>query len=160
MPLPFVDEHAVVVEAGPDDVWAALTSTLDAAFSSTAATTYARMVGCADDRGFHVASEVPGKELELIGGHRYSSYALSFHIDEIGHDRSRLRAETRASFPGVHGAVYRMLVIGSRGHVVAVRELLARIRRAAESRASAVDGQLPAGAPPRWRWSMSWTRVF
>ncbi len=41
-------------------------------------------------------------------------------------------AESRAEFPGASGRVYRGLVIGTRGHVVAVRRLLQAIKRRAE----------------------------
>jgi hypothetical protein len=146
--LPYVDEHAIVVAADPDAVWTALTSTLDTAFSRTAASTFARAVGCADDRasgprpiaegssipGFRVVTAEPPQRLVLVGRHRFSSYALTFDVDELSDHRSRLRAESRATFPGMTGAVYRMLVVGTAGHAVAVRGLLSRVRRAAESR--------------------------
>ena len=37
-----------------------------------------------------------------------------------------------ADFPGPHGRAYRLLVLGSRAHVLAVRRLLARVKRRAE----------------------------
>jgi hypothetical protein len=43
-----------------------------------------------------------------------------------------LRAESRATFPGLAGAAYRLLVVRSGGHVVAVRRLLSAVRRRAE----------------------------
>ena len=55
-----------------------------------------------------------GRELVLGGSHRFSSYALTFRIDEFGPDRSRLRAESRATFPGVTGGGSRRLVLGPR----------------------------------------------
>jgi hypothetical protein len=147
--LPYVDEHAADIAADADDVWAALVETLDRSFSHAAASTYARAVGCDDHRasgprplaagsampGFRVAVATAPSELVLVGRHRFSSYALCFHIDVIGAGHTQLRAETRAAFPGVTGAVYRTLVIGTRGHDVAVRRLLAGIKRRAESRA-------------------------
>lgn len=42
--LPYVDEHAIEIAADPDEVWAALTETLD----HTGGSTYARLVGCQD----------------------------------------------------------------------------------------------------------------
>ena len=145
--LPHVDEHAVVIAAGVDDVWTAVTD-LDGVFSRPRAEFYARAVGCADDRasgprplaegstmpGFHVVTSVPGSELVLAGRHRFSSYALTFRIDELTEGRTRLRAETRAVFPGLAGRAYRALVIATGGHVIVMRRLLAGIKRAAERR--------------------------
>lgn len=145
--LPYVDEHSVVIAASVDDVWAALME-LDNAFARPVVATYARAVGCADTKpsgprplaegssmpGFRVVTALPRSKLVLAGRHRFSSYALIFRIDELGAGRSRLRAESRAAFPGVTGAVYRMLVIGTRGHVVGMRRLLSAIKRAAELR--------------------------
>ena len=76
-------------------------------------------------------------ELALAGAHRFSRYALSFRIDSLGSRRSRLRAETRAEFPGLKGGAYRALVIGSRGHVLITRRLLGAVKRRAERAAAA-----------------------
>jgi hypothetical protein len=148
--LPYVDEHATLVAAGLDDVWTALVETVDGGFPHWGAAGYARLVGCADTTasgprplaegsaipGFHVVAAVPGSELVLAGSHRFSSYALSFHLEALGSDLSRLRATTRAEFPGLAGGAYRLLVIGTRGHVVAVRRMLAGIRHRSEQRAT------------------------
>jgi hypothetical protein len=147
--LPYVDEHAMTVAAGAEDVWRGLTETLDRALSRAGAATYARAVGCAyctasgprplaagsTMPGFRVVSAVPGSELVLAGRHRFSCYALIFHLEPVGSDRSRLRAETRAAFPGVAGGAYRLLVIGTGGHAVAVRRLLSPIKRRSEAHA-------------------------
>jgi hypothetical protein len=104
-------------------------------------------VGCADDTasgprplaegstvpGFRVVAAVPGSELVLEGSHRFSSYALTFRLEEVSAGRSRLRAESRAEFPGVTGGVYRLLVVGTGGHVVVVRRLLSAVKRRCES---------------------------
>lgn len=42
-----------------------------------------------------------------------------------------MRAVTLAAFPGIHGRVYRALVIGSGGHRIVVRRMLQRIAAAA-----------------------------
>ena len=144
--LPLVDEHSVVIAAGVDDVWRALVR-LDKAFAGRGTAAYARAVGCdpaavAGPRplaegsswpGFRVVNAVPPSELVLAGRHRFSSYALTFRIHELERGRSLIRAETRAKFPGTAGTIYRLLVIGTRGHVFAMRRLLSGIKRAAES---------------------------
>jgi len=143
--LPGVDEHATVIAASVDDVWGALLETLDRSFAGAAAV-YARAVGCVPPAatgprpldegstipGFRVVAVEPGRELVLEGRHRFSSYALIFRLDESTSDRTQLHAESRASFPGPLGRVYRRLVIGTGGHVVAVRRLLTTVRRRAE----------------------------
>lgn len=146
--LPFVDEHTTAVAADVDAVWRGLLDTIVTSLSRARAERYARLVGCSPSAssgprplavgstvpGFRVAVAVPGRELVLEGGHRFSSYELVFHIDEVGPGRSRLRAETRAVFPGRTGGIYRLLVLETGGHVIAVRRLLAGVQRRAEER--------------------------
>ena len=76
---------------------------------------------------------MPGEVLALEGRHAFSVYALVFRIAPVGSGSSRLAAESRASFPGPHGRLYRALVIGSRGHVLAVRRILGRVAKRAEA---------------------------
>ncbi|HYP54798.1 MAG TPA: hypothetical protein VEQ41_00645 [Solirubrobacterales bacterium] len=143
--LPYVDEHEVEVDASPRLTWDAVLRTTDASMASRRAGTGARLLGCADFEasgprplavgstipGFHVEVAAPARELALVGRHRFSRYALTFRLDPDG-ERTRLRAETRAEFPGLHGRAYRALVIGSRLHVVATRRLLEAAKRRAE----------------------------
>jgi enamine deaminase RidA (YjgF/YER057c/UK114 family) len=145
-PLPRVDEHATLIAASVDEVWPVLLETLDRAFSRPVVTAYARIVGCAEATasgprplaegakipGFRVAAAAPARELVLEGRHRFSSYALTFHLDRLSSGSSRLRAESRASFPGMAGRAYRLLVIGTGTHVLTVRRLLAGVRRRSE----------------------------
>ena len=149
--LPFVDEHAVTVGAPAAAVWAELVETLDRSFSGPATGWYVRAVGGHDRTasgprplttgstfpGFHVVTAVPGRELALEGRHRFSTYALTFRLDPAGPDRTRLRAESCATFPGVLGGTYRALVLGTRGHVVLMRRMLGSIRDRAEGRGRA-----------------------
>jgi hypothetical protein len=144
--LPYVDEHVTVVAAEADDVWRALAETLERSFSRPRAAGYARLVGCADRTasgprplaegsafpGFRVVTAVPGRELLLEGRHRFSTYALIFRLDHAAPGRTRLRAETRAAFPGLAGRLYRRLVIGTGAHAAGQRRLLAAIRRRSE----------------------------
>jgi hypothetical protein len=69
----------------------------------------------------------------LTGRHRFSRYALILTLAEQP-DGTMLCARTQASFPGLHGSLYRALVIGSGAHRVLVRRLLRTIRRSAEAR--------------------------
>jgi hypothetical protein len=144
--LPYVDEHATTVAAGRDATWAALLQVAEGTVSSATAPRYARLVGCADVEasgprplavgstfpGFHVAAAEEPAELSLAGSHRFSDYALIFRLEELPDGRTRLRAETRAEFPGLKGGLYRALVIGTRLHVLATRRLLGAAKRRAE----------------------------
>jgi hypothetical protein len=114
-------------------------------FSSPATGRVARLLGCEQTAGsgprplaegstipgFAVARAEPGTLLALVGRHRYSEYALVFHLaaDGVG---TRLRAETRARFPGNAGRLYRAAVIGTRGHVLMTMRLLTAVKRSAE----------------------------
>ena len=84
--------------------------------------------------GFRVERAERPRELALAGRHRFSRYALTFAIDDLGDGRSRLRARTDAEFPGATGSIYRGLVIGTRLHVLAVRSILRAVRERAERR--------------------------
>ncbi|WP_369167900.1 hypothetical protein AB5J49_08445 [Streptomyces sp. R28] len=148
--LPFIDAHTSVVAARPDAVCQAIADTMDHQFAARPTTVLTRLLGCADRSpipGFHVVTAVPGKELALAGSHRFSTYALVFHLDETGPGSTRVRAETRARFPGPAGAVYRRLVIGTGGHAVLVRRMLTSVRK----RAPQGRGELRDKPPPARR---------
>ncbi|MFL5871684.1 MAG: hypothetical protein ACJ75R_11415 [Solirubrobacterales bacterium] len=142
--LPRIDEHSVSIAAPPDAVWRSL---LEVVCGMTAgrAVPVARALGCAQIEhrgepgrigstvpGFIVTRAVPPAVLALMGEHRFSRYALVFRIDETLAGPVKLSAETRAEFPGGQGRAYKALVIGTRGHVVATRSILHRVRRRAE----------------------------
>ncbi|MFJ9122281.1 hypothetical protein ACIRJO_43110 [Streptomyces sp. NPDC102394] len=145
--LPRIDEHATVVAAGDGAVWHALGESLERSFGRPRSARYARLVGVADRTasgprplargsafpGFRVADAVPGRELVLVGRHHFSTYALVFRLEAAGSGRTRLRAETRARFPGPGGALYRLLVIGTGAHALLTGRLLATVRRRAEA---------------------------
>jgi hypothetical protein len=144
--LPHIDEHSVEIDATPAATWAALGRVVEGSFASGATPRLARALGCADTDaagprplaegstlpGFHVAAASAPRELALAGGHRFSDYELIFHLDDLDGAGTRLRAETRAEFPGLKGGVYRGLVIGTRGHVLVTRRLLGAVKRRAE----------------------------
>lgn len=140
-----VDEHAVVIDAARETAWPALLRMVEHAGPGR----LARFLGCLDTgasgpRPLAVGSTVPGfhivaveefAELALAGRHRYSDYELVFRLDDVGDGRSRLRAETRASFPRTSGRLYRTMLVGTRAHVIATRRMLATVRRDAEASA-------------------------
>jgi hypothetical protein len=119
---------------------------VEGSFGSSRTGRIAGLLGCADVEssgprplatgstlpGFHVELAEPGRELALSGRHRFSNYALIFHLDRMDGNRTRLRAETRADFPHLKGSVYRALVIGTRGHILVTRRLLDATKRRAE----------------------------
>lgn len=144
--LPPIDEHSIEVEAPAEASWAALFPTLSDALDSPRSRRLVKLLRCRDLEaagdlhhpggtlpGFVVARAVAPVMLALMGEHRFSSYALVFRIDLLPGQRSRIRAETRAAFPGAKGRAYRAAVIGSRAHVVVVTGLLRAIRRRAEA---------------------------
>jgi hypothetical protein len=143
--LPFIDEHGVEVAAAPEVVWESLCRVVEGSFTSASAARFAGLVGCESTAasgprplaegsalpGFVVARAQPGSELALAGRHRYSEYALVFRLAGGG-AATRLRAETRARFPGAAGRLYRTAVIGTRGHVFVTMRILEAVRRRAE----------------------------
>jgi hypothetical protein len=150
--LPPVDEHGAEIAADPDQVWEALAATLPRILSTRRSSRFAKLLGDAFTEtsgeptvigstvpGFIVSRSIRPSVLALLGQHRFSRYALVFRIDELGTGRSRLRAETRAEFPGVKGRLYRTLVIGSRAHVLLVRRILRAVRRRAEGKRATVS---------------------
>ncbi len=144
--LPFVDEHSTEVDSPPGRVWGSLLVIAERSFAGGATPRMARLLGCEDQvvtgprplaagsafPGFHIAVAEPERELALGGSHRFSRYALVFRLDDLGGGRTRLRAVTRAEFPGLKGGAYRALVIGTRMHVLVTRRLIGTVKARAE----------------------------
>ncbi|MEP6853529.1 MAG: hypothetical protein ABJA87_12865 [bacterium] len=137
--LPLVDVHAIRIHAEPSVVWTALARML---------TGRARTMGLvapmlrAEPRrtagdplrtgstvpGFAVVHSEPPTWLTLRGRHTFSRYQLTFRLSPDA-GATEVRAETRASFLGAKGRVYRALVIGSGGHTHAVQGMLTELAR-------------------------------
>ena len=118
--LPYIDEHAITIDANRDDTWSALLRLM-----------------CRDPRdpstvpaGFVLDEARPPERFALKGRHPFAVYRWVFELDDEAAGRTRVRALTFADFPGIHGKIYRALVIGSGGHRVAVRWTLKRIAAA------------------------------
>jgi hypothetical protein len=134
--LPYIDEHAITVDANREETWSALLRVMcrDPYDPSTVST------------GFVLDEARPPVRFALKGRHPFAVYRWVFELnpeldtepgDQAAH-RTRLRALTWADFPGIHGKIYRALVIGTGAHRVAVRRTLKRIAAAAYSRGAAV----------------------
>lgn len=116
--LPYIDEHAITIDANRADTWSALLRVM-----------------CRDPRdattvpfGFVLDEARAPERFALKGRHLFAVYRWVFELDELDDPaRTRLRAGTWAAFPGIHGKVYRALVIGSGAHRIVVRRTLKRV---------------------------------
>jgi hypothetical protein len=127
--LPYLDEHETVVLAPPDAVWAALRTYADKSLGFGAGNPLALILGTQPRMGFEATHEVPMRELRMAGRHRFSRYALVFELAQDVGGQTTLKARSYAEFPGLHGRMYRALVVGTRAHVVATRHILGSVRR-------------------------------
>jgi hypothetical protein len=144
--LPYVDELPIEIGADRNETWTVLLRVVEGSFASARGRGPARLLACEDTElsgprplapgsafpGFHVETAEPASELGLAGRHRFSTYLLSFRLEDARGGRTRLVAETRAAFPGLKGSVYRALVIGTRMHVLITRRILTATKRRAE----------------------------
>ncbi|BCZ21092.1 DUF2867 domain-containing protein [Mycobacterium senriense] len=132
--LPYIDEHAITIDADREDTWAALLRVM-----------------CRDPHdpstvpfGFVLDEARPPARFALKGRHWFAVYRWVFELDALdGSARTRLRAATWADFPGIHGKAYRALVIGTGGHRIVVRRTLKSVA-AAELDARAETGETAA----------------
>lgn len=116
--LPYIDEHAITIDANRADTWSALLRVM-----------------CRDPRdattvpvGFVLDEASAPTRFALKGRHWFAVYRWVFELDDLdGAARTRLRAATWAAFPGIHGKAYRALVIGTGAHRVVVRRTLKRV---------------------------------
>ena len=142
--LPFVDDHARVVAAAPERTWQALVAVvggfpaLPGVLTSVWGLDPPSGSGWSDPApgdavaGFAVVAVDPPRLLTLRGRHRFSRYEVRFTLSPAAAGRTELHARTAAVFPGLLGRGYRFAVIGSGGHVLAVRRLLAQVAQRAE----------------------------
>jgi len=147
-PLPRIDDHVRRIDVPPERVWTALLTALRDQLPRslprpltavwglkprTRLGNWTTDVAIGDTiPGFAVAQREPGRSLTLRGSHRFSRYELRFELDASHPHGVELHANTSARFPGLRGWIYRALVIGTGGHRVMVRRLLAAIARRAE----------------------------
>jgi hypothetical protein len=115
--LPYIDEHAISVATSRAETWPAVLRTI-----------------CRDPHdpstvppGFVLDETRPPERLALKGRHLFATYRWVFELDAEAPQRTCVRAATWAHFPGLHGKMYRALVIGTGAHRVVVRVTLKRI---------------------------------
>jgi hypothetical protein len=145
--LPYIDAHGVDVAADVDTTWVALLRVVRDGLGGAADEWLGRALRVeprhASGRwepdlepgaalaGFTVERARRPELLSLRGRHRFSRYRLDFELTAARPDetdvRTHVRARTWAEFPGLAGAAYRALVIGSGGHGLAVRRMLRRV---------------------------------
>ena len=157
--LPEIDEHVRLVPAAPHRAWQALVSVLAGPVRALPRPLTwawgleppARTGG--DDLspgstipGFEVAQSEPPRLLTLRGRHRFSRYEIRFTLEPAGPDAVELHARTAAAFPAMPGKTYRALVIGSGGHALVVRRLLARVAERARESSYAADAVISGSA--------------
>ena len=128
----YVDEHATSLAVPVEAAYAAVRAEVHHLLARWGRHPVTRLLGTTPRAGFEIAEDDPPRMLSLAGRHRFSRYVLDFRVEPDGDGRSVVTAVTYADFPGPHGAVYRTLVVGSRGHVLAVRRMLVGVRRRAE----------------------------
>lgn len=141
--LPYIDVHEVEVDADADRAWRAVVRVVRGSFGGADRARLAHLLRAepaaesgtwspdldagAAVPGFAVKAARRAELLSLRGHHRFSRYGLDFEVAPAGPDRSYVRARTSAEFPGIAGAAYRALVIGSGGHRLVVRRMMRRI---------------------------------
>lgn len=136
--LPYIDEHAITIDADREETWSALMRGMcrNPHDPSTVPT------------GFVLDEARRPERFALSGRHPFATYRLVFELEAKAPHRTRLRATSWADFPGVHGKLYRALVIGSGGHRVVMRRMLNRIAaHAVRSEADYTD-VFEAAIPP------------
>jgi hypothetical protein len=126
--LPYIDEHAISVDADREETWSALLRVMcrDPSDPSTV------------PMGFVMDEARRPARFALKGRHPFAVYRLVFELADESPQRTRLRALTWAAFPSVHGKVYRAVVIGTGAHRIAVRGMLKRIAARARPRGATI----------------------
>jgi Polyketide cyclase / dehydrase and lipid transport len=140
--LPYIDEGVRRINGSPDQVWRALLSTVRLIGAwlpgpviwawglepSERTGEWRSHVAVGDTLvGFGAVEVSAPRVLRLRGAHRFARYELRFEITGDEREGSVLHAHSSALFPGPIGLAYRGLVIGTGGHRIAVRALLAQV---------------------------------
>ncbi|MEZ0384011.1 hypothetical protein [Mycobacterium sp. pW045] len=128
--LPYIDEHTVRVDASRKAAWVGLRRYVESLLRGAQRNPLVALLGPQPRAGFDMAESVEEQRLSLTGRHRFSRYRLEFELSDAPGGGTCVHARSYAAFPGLHGSVYRALVIGTRLHVVATNYMLRGIRAA------------------------------
>ena len=90
--------------------------------------------------GFALDDARPPERFALKGRHPFATYQWVFELDDEAPQRTCVRSATWAHFPGLHGKIYRALVIGTGAHRVVVRWTLKRIAARALADRTQISG--------------------
>jgi hypothetical protein len=134
MPLPLLDEHSVMVPANRSVVWQAVRQ-YACGLAQSDHVVLGWVLGTEPTSGFQLVEEVEGVRLAMAGRHRFARYRLVFALDAEPGNATRLSILSFAAFPGARGRLYRGLLLGTGGHVLAVRHMLRTIQRQLTERA-------------------------
>lgn len=122
----YVDEHSTTLDVPVARAWEAVRRFADDLLERGTGSRLAALLAADPSAGFAVVDEQAPHLLSLAGRHRFSDYVLDLRVSRR-EERSRVTAVTYADFPGLRGRAYRGAVVGSRGHALAVRRILAGI---------------------------------
>ena len=128
MSLPLLDKHSATVHASQSVVWQAVRR-YACGLAQADHVVLGPVLGTEPRSGFELAEEVEGERLALTGRHRFARYRLVFELDAEPSNATTLSVLSFAVFPGARGRLYRGLLMGTRGHVLAVRHMLRTIQR-------------------------------
>jgi len=128
MSLPLLDRHSATLQASQSAVWKAVRQ-YACGLTQSDHVLLARVLGTEPKSGFELAEQVEGKCLALTGRHRFARYRLVFELDAEPSNATKLSVLSFAAFPGACGRLYRGLLMGTGGHVLAVRHMLRTIQR-------------------------------
>ena len=145
--LPFVDAWSVDIDAPARVVWDTVLATAPGTRGGPVRRAIAILLKAdpadsngmashalgAERPGFAVCEVVAPVTYALAGQHRFATYQLVFRIDQRGPGRSRLTAETFATFPGTGGRLYRMFLMDAKLHALVMWMMVRRVRRRAEA---------------------------
>ena len=130
MSLPLLDEHSATLQASQSAVWRAVRQ-YACGLGESDHVVLGRVLGTEPKSGFELAEEVEGERLALTGRHRFARYRLVFELEAETSNVTKLSVLSFATFPGARGRLYRGLLMGTGGHVLAVRHMLRTIQRQA-----------------------------
>jgi hypothetical protein len=126
--LPLLDEHSAILRGSPSAAWQAVRQ-YALSLAQSDHVVLGRLLGTDPPSGFDVAEEITGERMALAGRHRFARYRLVFELEERPGNATKLSVLSFAAFPGVRGRLYRALLMGTGGHVIAVRHMLRTIER-------------------------------